>query len=489
MKISEIISGIETESITGTYDKEITSLGFDSRSVTANQMFFAQKGTASDGHAHIPEAVRKGASAVVCERLPEELDPNVTYIKVKNTQSAMGRMASSFYGNPSSSLKLIGVTGTNGKTTIATLLYDMFRSLGHKTGLISTVVYKIDSTEIPSTHTTPDAIKLNSLLASMVACGCDWCFMEVSSHSIVQERIAGLNFAGGIFTNLTHDHLDYHGTFAEYIRAKKQFFDQLPQSAFALVNSDDRNGTVMIQNTAAKVSTYSLKHFSDFRCRIQEHTPEGMLLKLDGDEVWTRFSGGFNASNLTAVYAAAILCGADRAETLKILSTLTPVRGRFETLRLADNITAIVDYAHTPDALRNVIDTINEIRNGDSRLIVVVGCGGNRDKTKRPEMALIATENTDMAIFTSDNPRNEKPEDILADMTAELVVSPKWLTITDRRQAIRTAAAIAHKGDYILIAGKGHETYQIIGGETLHFDDREEILKCYPAEPCATRIR
>ena len=482
MKLSELISDIEPLAISGTTDKEITSLGFDSRRVSEGQMFFAQRGTAVDGHNHIPEAIRRGATAVVCERLPEQLHPDVTYIQVRDTNPVVGIVASAFYGHPSSKLKLVGVTGTNGKTTIATLLYDMFRALGYKAGLISTVVYRIDTTSIPSTHTTPDAIRLNAMLAEMVEYGCDWCFMEVSSHSIVQERIAGLNFTGGIFTNITHDHLDYHGTFAEYIRAKKLFFDRLPASAFALVNSDDRNGAVMLQNTAAHPYTYSLTHFSDFRCRIQENTPEGMLLKIDNEEVWTRFSGRFNASNLTAVYAAAVLCGAERGETLKTLSTLTPVRGRFETLRLPDDVTAIVDYAHTPDALRNVIDTINEIRQGSSRLIVVVGCGGNRDKTKRPEMALIATENTDLAIFTSDNPRNEQPEDILADMTTGLTVSPKWLTITDRRQAIRTAVAMARKGDYILVAGKGHETYQIIGGQTLHFDDREEILNCCPTQ-------
>lgn len=477
MKLSELISGIETITTAGRTDADILSLGFDSRNACEGQLFFAVRGSASDGHDYIDAAIAKGASAIICEHLPEHINSDVAYVVVRDSSAAMGYIASAFYGHPSRKLRLTGVTGTNGKTTTATLLYDMFRRLGYKAGLISTVVYKIDTEERPSTHTTPDAIRLNAMLAEMVERGCDYCFMEVSSHSIVQERIAGLTFAGGIFTNITHDHLDYHGTFAEYIRAKKMFFDKLPQEAFALVNSDDRNGMVMVQNTSAQIHTYALRGFSDFPCRIMENTPEGMLLEIDGKQVWTHFLGRFNAYNLTAVYGAARLLGADSEEILKVLSTLTPVNGRFDTLHSPSGITAIVDYAHTPDALRNVIDTINELRGGAGRLIVVVGCGGDRDRTKRPVMAQIAVENADLAIFTSDNPRHEDPDAIIAEMTAGMPEGPGWLAITDRRQAIKAAASAARKGDYILVAGKGHETYQIIGDVKNHFDDKEEVRR------------
>lgn len=475
MKLGELIAEIDTLRVEGTSQREITSLGFDSRNVAEGELFFAVRGSASDGHNYIDAAIAQGAAAVVCERMPENISPCVTYITVPDSSAALGEIASAFYGHPSRSLKLVGITGTNGKTTTATLLYDMFRKLGYKAGLISTVVYKIDNEEIPSTHTTPDAIRLNEMLARMVECGCDYCFMEVSSHSIVQERIAGLTFAGGVFTNITHEHLDYHGTFAEYIRAKKMFFDRLPAGAFALVNADDRNGMVMVQNTSAAVRTYSLKRFSDFQCKIMENTPEGMLLELDGREVWTRFMGRFNAYNLTAVYGAANLLGAADEEILRILSILKPVNGRFDTIHSPAGITAIVDYAHTPDALRNVIDTINELRDGNGRLIVVVGCGGDRDRTKRPLMGRIAAENADISIFTSDNPRHEDPDAIIQEMTCGLENTGGWLSITDRRQAIKAAAAMARKGDYILIAGKGHETYQITGDRRTHFDDKEEI--------------
>lgn len=477
MKLSELISGIETITTAGRTDADILSLGFDSRNACEGQLFFAVRGSASDGHDYIDAAIAKGASAIICEHLPEHINSDVAYVVVRDSSAAMGYIASAFYGHPSRKLRLTGVTGTNGKTTTATLLYDMFRRLGYKAGLISTVVYKIDTEERPSTHTTPDAIRLNAMLAEMVERGCDYCFMEVSSHSIVQERIAGLTFAGGIFTNITHDHLDYHGTFAEYIRAKKMFFDKLPQEAFALVNSDDRNGMVMVQNSSAQIHTYALRGFSDFPCRIMENTPEGMSLEIDGKQVWTHFLGRFNAYNLTAVYGTARLLGADSEEILKVLSTLTPVNGRFDTLHSPSGITAIVDYAHTPDALRNVIDTINELRGGAGRLIVVVGCGGDRDRTKRPVMAQIAVENADLAIFTSDNPRHEDPDAIIAEMTAGIPEGPGWLTITDRRQAIKAAASAARKGDYILVAGKGHETYQIIGDVKNHFDDKEEVRR------------
>lgn len=484
MKLADLLAGIDILSIQGPADRDITSVGFDSRSVAQGELFFALRGSASDGHDYIETATGNGASAVVCERMPENLLSHITYIKVPDSSAALGTIASAFYGNPSRSLKLVGITGTNGKTTTATLLYDLFRRLGYKAGLLSTVVYKIDTEEIPSTHTTPDAVRLNQMLAKMVERGCDYCFMEVSSHSIAQERIAGLTFAGGVFTNITHEHLDYHGTFAEYIRVKKMFFDSLPAGAFALVNADDRNGTVMVQNTAADILTYSLKRFSDFQCKIMENTPEGMLLNMDGREVWTRFLGRFNAYNLTAVYGAAKLLGASGEEILPILSVLKPVSGRFDTMHSPTGVTAIVDYAHTPDALLNVIDTINELRDGNGRLIVVVGCGGDRDRTKRPVMARISTENADFAIFTSDNPRHEDPAAIIEEMTGGLESTGQWLSITDRRQAIKAAAAMARKGDYILIAGKGHETYQITGDTYTHFDDREEISRFLGIQAC-----
>lgn len=475
MKLAELLEGIDTLNTEGAAAADITSLGFDSRNACKGQLFFAIRGSASDGHDYIDAAIERGAAAVVCEQLPETLCPHTAYIVVEDSAAALGAAASTFYGHPSRHLKLVGITGTNGKTTTATLLYDLFRGLGYKAGLISTVVYRIDTEETPSTHTTPDAIRMNGMLAAMVERGCDYCFMEVSSHSIVQGRIAGLTFAGGVFTNITHEHLDYHGTFAEYIRAKKLFFDRLPAGSFALVNADDRNGTVMVQNTQATINTYSLKRFSDFQCRIMENTPEGMLLDMDGQQVWTRFLGRFNAYNLTAVYATARLLGAEDIEILSVLSTLMPVNGRFDAIHTPFGITAIVDYAHTPDALRNVIDTINELRCGAGRLIVVVGCGGDRDRTKRPVMARIATDNAEVSIFTSDNPRHEDPDAILDEMTAGLGSAGMWLSITDRRQAIKAACAMASKGDYILVAGKGHETYQIIGDNRIHFDDKEEI--------------
>ncbi len=474
-KIADLIKNIETLVVVGDDSREITSLSLDSRTVIPGTLFFAVPGTLTDGHEYIAAAIANGAAAVVCERIPVDRAEGATYIQVADSAAAIGPVASEFYGNPSARLRLVGVTGTNGKTTTATLLYDMFRGLGYRAGLVSTVEYRIGDRVIESTHTNPDAIRLNAMMAEMVDDGCEFCFMEVSSHGVAQHRIAGLTFAGGIFTNLTHDHLDYHGTFAEYLRAKKRFFDDLPHGAFALTNIDDRNGRVMVQNTHAEVSTYSMQSFADFQGRIVEMLFDGMLLNVDQREVWVRFLGRFNAYNLLAVYAAAMLLGANKEEALTELSRLTPVNGRFEYIRSGNDVTAIVDYAHTPDALKNVIETINEIRAGGQKLYVVVGCGGNRDAAKRPVMAHIAASQSDLAIITSDNPRLEDPCAIIEQMRAGIQPGDKHLAITDRREAIRTAAMMASPGDIILIAGKGHETYQDAAGVKTHFDDREEI--------------
>lgn len=474
-----MLQGVEVRSLVGDGTVAVGRLEFDSRKVVPGTLFFATRGTQADGHAYIPAAVAAGAAAVVCEELPAERPVGVTFVQVPDSTVALGQVASAFYGHPSRRLKLVGVTGTNGKTTTATLLYRMFRRLGYKAGLISTVVYCVDDREIPSTHTTPDSIRLNAMMAEMVEAGCDYCFMEVSSHSLVQHRTAGLAFVGGIFSNITHDHLDYHKTFAEYIRAKKLFFDGLPAGAFALTNADDRNGMVMVQNTKAIVKTYALQSFADFRCRIVETLLDGMLLNLDGSEVWVKFLGRFNAYNLTSVYATALLLGARRDEVLRILSDLTSVDGRFEPIHSKEGVTAIVDYAHTPDALQNVIGTINEIRKKDQRLYVVVGCGGNRDATKRPEMAKIAVDGSDMAVLTSDNPRLEEPGAIIEQMKSGLEPGARYLAITDRREAIKAAVALARPGDIILVAGKGHETYQDVGGVKHHFDDREEVRAAF----------
>ena len=477
--LDKLLQGVEVRSLVGDGTVAVGRLEFDSRKVVPGTLFFATRGTQADGHAYIPAAVAAGAAAVVCEELPAERPAGVTFVQVPDSTVALGQVASAFYGHPSRRLKLVGVTGTNGKTTTATLLYRMFRRLGYKAGLISTVVYCVDEREIPSTHTTPDSIRLNAMMAEMVEAGCDYCFMEVSSHSLVQHRTAGLAFVGGIFSNITHDHLDYHKTFAEYIRAKKLFFDGLPAGAFALTNADDRNGMVMVQNTKATVKTYALQSFADFRCRIVETLLDGMLLNLDGSEVWVKFLGRFNAYNLTSVYATALLLGARRDEVLRILSDLTSVDGRFEPIHSKEGVTAIVDYAHTPDALQNVIGTINEIRKKDQRLYVVVGCGGNRDATKRPEMAKIAVDGSDMAVLTSDNPRLEEPGAIIEQMKSGLEPSARYLAITDRREAIKAAVALARPGDIILVAGKGHETYQDVGGVKHHFDDREEVRAAF----------
>ena len=478
-QIQELIKATQVLRVEGNSDTRVSRLAYDSRRIAPGDCFFAVSGTQSDGHAYIDAAVAAGAVAVVCQRLPEHLAPSVCYVVVADTNAAMADMAAAFYGDPSRQLKLVGITGTNGKTTTVTLLYDLFRGLGYKVGLISTVVYRIDTERIESTHTTPDAIRLNEMMARMVEAGCEYCFMECSSHAIVQQRTRGLHFAGGIFSNITHDHLDYHKTFAEYIRAKKLFFDSLAKDAFALTNADDKNGRVMVQNTAAGIHTYSLRTMADFRCKIVEMHVDGMLLRIDGQEVWVGLVGRFNAYNLLAVYGAAVLLGLDRTEVLRAMSMLHAVSGRFEFVRAENGTTAIVDYAHTPDALENVIQTIEEIRTPAQQLIVVCGCGGDRDRTKRPEMAQIAVKYADTAIFTSDNPRHESPGAILDEMAAGLDPGARFLRIVDRAEAIRTAAMLSRPGDILLIAGKGHETYQIIGDVKHHFDDKEEVAKAF----------
>ena len=478
-QLSELLTATAVVQFVTAADPQIGALEYDSRKVKAGDCFFAVRGTQSDGHNYIASAIESGAVAVVCQELPQQLNEGVSYIVVEDSNKAMADMAAAFYDYPSEELELVGVTGTNGKTTVATLLCDLFQLLGHKAGLISTVVYRVGEKEIASTHTTPDAIRLNAMLREMVDEGCDYCFMEVSSHSVVQERIRGLKFAGGIFTNLTHDHLDYHGTFAEYIKAKRLFFDALPKSAFALTNIDDRNGEVMVQNAVAKVSRYSLRSMADFRCKVLEMLFDGMLLDVCDREVWVQLLGRFNAYNLLAVYGTATLLGKSSDEVLQAMSALKKVNGRFEPMRSESGITAIVDYAHTPDALENVIATINDIRREGQKLIVVCGCGGDRDATKRPEMGRIASREADIAIFTSDNPRTENPEAILDQMEAGKWEGSRTLRISDRAQAIHTAVMLAAAGDIILVAGKGHETYQIIGTEKRHFDDREVLAEAF----------
>ncbi len=478
-RLSEILRQTPVREVLGDGERPVGGLTYDSRAVKPGDCFFAVRGTQADGHAFIPAAVAAGAAAVVCEQLPADPAPGVTYVAVPDSAGAMADLAAAFYDYPSRELKLVGITGTNGKTTTATLLYDLVRVLGYKAGLISTVVYRIEGREVEATHTTPDSIRLNALMREMADAGCEFCFMECSSHAIVQERTRRLSFAGGIFSNITHDHLDYHKTFAEYIRAKKRFFDMLPAGSFALTNLDDRNGRVMVQNTAAAVHTYSLRGMADFRCRIVETHLDGMLLRIDGQEVWVGLLGRFNAYNLLAVYGTAVLLGLDRSEVLRVLSTLRPVSGRFEIVRAANGTTAVVDYAHTPDALENVLRTIEEIRTPQQQLLVVCGCGGDRDRTKRPEMAQIAVQYASTAIFTSDNPRHESPEAILDEMVAGLDPGTRYLRIADRAEAIRTAVMLSHPGDVILVAGKGHETYQIIGDVKHHFDDREEVRRAF----------
>lgn len=478
-RLSELLDNVRVIEIENSTNPEISGLEYDSRRVGKGSCFFAVVGGANDGHNYIDSAIELGASAIVCQRMPQNRKEGVAYIVVEDSNIAMAAMAAAFYGHPSEELRLVGVTGTNGKTTTATLLYDMFTAMGYKVGLISTVVYRIGEQRIESTHTTPDAIRLNKMMREMVDAGCEYCFMEVSSHAAAQHRIKGLKFVGALFTNLTHDHLDYHGTYKEYIRAKKSFFDMLGKDSWAVVNIDDRNGEVMLQNCVAKHYRLSLRSMADYNAKIIEMLPNGMLLHINGKELWVKFTGRFNAYNLTTVYAAATLLGIDSLEVLTTLSNLTPVSGRFETITAKDGTMAIVDYAHTPDALENVLTTIEELRQGEQKLYVVCGCGGDRDRTKRPEMASVALKYASMAIFTSDNPRTESPEAILDDMVAGAGAATNYLRITDRREAIRTASTLAKAGDIILVAGKGHEDYQIIGTEKHHFDDHEEVLKAF----------
>ncbi|WP_311549783.1 UDP-N-acetylmuramoyl-L-alanyl-D-glutamate--2,6-diaminopimelate ligase [Prevotella aurantiaca] len=483
MKLNDLLKNVKPLNIEGDADKDIKGINIDSRKIELGHLFIAIKGTQTDGHKYIEKAIELGATAILLEEMPTEpINKCITYIQVKSTEEAVGNVATTFYGNPSHHLKLVGVTGTNGKTTVATLLYNMFRKFGHKVGLLSTVCNYIDDEVIPADHTTPDPIALNELLAKMVAEGCEYAFMECSSHAIQQRRIGGLKFAGGLFTNLTRDHLDYHKTFDNYRNAKKMFFDDLDKDAFAIINADDKNGMVMVQNCKAQIKTYSIKRMADFRARILECHFEGMYLEIDGKEVGVQFIGKFNVSNLLAVYGTAIMLGKKSEDILVALSTLKSVNGRLEPITSPEGYTAIVDYAHTPDALENVLMAIHEVLDGKGgHVFTVCGAGGNRDKGKRPLMAIEAVKRSDRVILTSDNPRNEEPQAIIDDMLAGLDTTQKKkvLSISDRKEAIRTACMMAQKGDVILIAGKGHETYQEINGIKHHFDDHEVVREIF----------
>lgn len=477
MVLRDILYKTSIEAVKGPTDVTISKIEFDSRLVKRDDVFVAIRGTQSDGHDYIEKAISLGAIAIVCDTLPEATVEGVTYVKTKSTSAALAHMAANYYGNPSQNLKLVGVTGTNGKTTIASLLYQLFKNAGYKTGLLSTVKVMVDTKEYPATHTTPDSLTINRYLKEMETEGVDYCFMEVSSHGVHQNRTSGLEFAGGVFTNLSHDHLDYHSSFAEYRDVKKRFFDELPKGSFALVNVDDKNGLVMLQNTMAKKLTYALKTYADYKAQILENQLSGLLLKINEQEVWVKLIGTFNAYNLLAIYATAVNLGLEEREVLRLMSELESVSGRFQFIVSETNITAIVDYAHTPDALENVLSTIENIRTRNEQLITVVGCGGDRDKTKRPVMAHIASSMSDKAIFTSDNPRSEVPEDIIEDM--EKGVEPqnykKTIAVVDRKQAIKIACQLARPNDIILIAGKGHETYQEIRGVKYDFDDMQTV--------------
>ena len=482
MKLSDLLKNIVTISIIGDAECDIKGVNIDSRKVADGHLFIAMRGTQVDGHKFIPKAEELGAAAILCEQIPEEKKQGVTYVQVADTEDVVGQVATTFYGNPTSKLKLVGVTGTNGKTTIATLLYNMFRKMGHKCGLLSTVCNYVEGEAYPTDHTTPDPIELNEFLGKMVDAGCEYAFMECSSHAIAQKRIGGLTFAGGIFTNLTRDHLDYHKTLENYRDAKKKFFDDMPKNAFAITNADDKNGMVMVQNTKATVKTYSIRTMADFHAKIIECHFEGMYLEVNGKEVGVQFIGKFNVSNLLAVYGAAVMLGKDPEDILVTLSTLKSVAGRLEPIRSEEGVTALVDYAHTPDALENVLNAIHEVMEGKSgKIITVCGAGGNRDKGKRPLMAQEAVKQSDRVIITSDNPRFEEPQDIINDMLAGLNAQQmkSVISIVDRREAIRTAVMMAEKGDVILIAGKGHEDYQDVKGTKHHFDDREEVRKAF----------
>lgn len=479
--LQNILQNVNVLGTHGPLDVQVQAITFDSRQAKEGVVFVAMPGVQVDGHTFIPKAEEAKAAAIVCEILPQQLKEGVTYVQVKSTPEALGKMASSFYGHPSRKLKLIGVTGTNGKTTSVTLLHKLFRELGYHVGMISTVQNQIDEEIIPSTHTTPDAIKLNELLAQMVKAGCSHCFMEVSSHAMVQQRVAGITFAGGVFTNITHDHLDYHGSFDEYIKAKKSFFDMLPKNAFALINSDDKRGPIMVQNTKASVHFYALRKAEEFKAKIIDNTIQGLHLEVDGQEIWCKLIGAFNAYNLLSAYGVAVLLEEDPLETLTVLSSLNSAAGRFDYIVSDSQITGIVDYAHTPDALENVLNTIQQIRNPNQKVITVVGCGGNRDAAKRPVMADIACRLSDKVILTSDNPRFEEPQAILDDM--QKGVKPldfkKTLSVLDRKEAIKTACMLAEPNDIILIAGKGHETYQEIKGVKYDFDDKKMLRNMF----------
>ena len=484
MNLTEVLKNIKPLQLIGSDEIEITGINIDSRKIENGHLFVAIKGTQVDGHKFIPKAIELGAKAILCEDIPDEKVEGVTYIQVESTDDAVGKAATMFYGDPSKKLKLVGVTGTNGKTTIATLLYNMFRKFGYKAGLLSTVCNYIDDEPVPADHTTPDPIELNELLSRMVAAGCEYAFMECSSHAIHQKRIGGLKFAGGLFTNLTRDHLDYHKTFENYRDAKKAFFDGLSKDAFAITNADDKNGMVMVQNTKATVKTYSTRQMADFRAKLLECHFEGMYLEIDNREVGVQFIGKFNVSNLLAVYGAAVMLGKKPEDILVALSTLKSVNGRLEPIHSPEGYTAVVDYAHTPDALENVLNAIHEVLNGSGHVITVCGAGGNRDKGKRPLMAQEAVKQSDKVIITSDNPRFEEPQDIINDMEAGLNAQQmkKVLTIVDRKEAIRTACMLAQKGDVILVAGKGHENYQEIKGVKHHFDDHEVLKEIFAGQ-------
>jgi UDP-N-acetylmuramoyl-L-alanyl-D-glutamate--2,6-diaminopimelate ligase len=479
--LKDILYKVSVNAVYGDTNVKVAQVDFDSRKIVKDSLFVAQKGTSVDGHLYIDKAISLGATTIICEQLPSYLEANITFIQVEDSNKTLAIIASNFYDNPSSKLKLIGVTGTNGKTTVASLLYQLFKKSGYKTGLLSTVQILVDTTVFKATHTTPNSVTINYYLHQMVLLGVDYCFMEVSSHGIHQKRTEGLEFSGGIFTNLSHDHLDYHVSFASYRDVKKSFFDSLPKTAFALTNLDDKNGNIMLQNTKARKRTYALKTLADYKAKIIEKSFSGTLISINGTEFWTKLIGNFNAYNLAAIIGVAYELGLEKIEILTIISQLESVSGRFEYLVSDNGVIAIVDYAHTPDALKNVLETINDIRTNNEKLITVIGCGGDRDKTKRPKMAHIASQLSNQAIFTSDNPRTENPETILEEM--EIGVSAenlkKIITISDRRQAIKTACKFSETGDILLIAGKGHENYQEIRGERFHFDDLVEVKKYF----------
>lgn len=476
-KLVNIISNLKSTQLIGSTDVLIKNIVFDSREVSEDSLFVAQKGSMLDGHQYIEKAVGQGAIAVVCEELPKRIENGVCYIQVADSGKALGTIAAEFYDHPSEKLKLIGITGTNGKTTIVTLLFNLFRELGYKSGLLSTIENRIEDVVLPATHTTPDSVQINQMLAKMVASGVEYCFMEVSSHAAAQERIYGLHYRGGVFTNLTHDHLDYHPTFDAYLKAKKKFFDQLPATSFALSNTDDKRGEVMLQNTSAQKYSFGLRGVADFNTKIITNQFDGLELEIEKNQVWFKLIGKFNAYNLLAVYATAILLGEDKLRVLTKMSNMQPAEGRFEQIHAPNNITIIIDYAHTPDALDNVLNTIASIRTGNETLITLVGTGGNRDKTKRPIMAQIACNKSDKVLLTSDNPRDEDPDLIIEDMKMglDVVQMRKVMSITNRKEAIKVALSIARSGDIILLAGKGHEKYQVIKGKNLPFDEKEIV--------------